>query len=118
MPSTQAPAVPAAAPPIAVTATGTSWRFSERFCAVTTISSPATANPSVTAVRLARFTASVMECTSGETIACTPQTTASRRAISIWAVSPITGASGRSRATRSAVLPDAVKATIAFAPIV
>src|SRR5262249_8322409 len=49
--------------------------------ATTTISSLCVANPSVCATRIARVTASPIECTSGDTTACTPHTTAIRRAV-------------------------------------
>ena len=55
---------------------------------------------------------------SGVTTACTPHTTASRRAVCRLVVRPSTGQSGRSRATRSAVLPPKVKAAMTAAPIV
>src|SRR6185437_4666666 len=86
--------------------------------AATTISCPCVAKPSASAARVARVTASLMVWTSGTTTAWTPHTTARRRAVSPLGVRPSTGPSGRSRATRSAVPPEAVKATIACAPMV
>ena len=56
---------------------------------------------------------SVIECGSDEGSGCTPQTTASRRAVSSLEVRPRIGQSGRSRATRSVVEPVEVKVAIA-----
>ena len=85
---------------------------------MTMIGLPAAANPSCAAVRVAFATVSVIECTSGASTACTPQTRANRRAVLNAVVSPRIGASGRSRAARNAVLPLAVKAQITAASIV
>ena len=86
--------------------------------AVTTTSSPGLAKPSARARRPARDAASVMELTTPVMTACTPHTSAKRRAVARLGVSPSTGHSGRSRATRSAVLPPSVKAAMAAAPTV
>ena len=86
--------------------------------AVTTTSSPGWAKPSMRAMRVARVTVSVMVCSSPVTTAWTPQTQARRRAVCMLVVRPSTGQSGRSRATRSAVLPPSVKAAMAAAPTV
>ena len=76
--------------------------------AVTTISWPVVAKPSARATRTARVTVSVMVWVSAAITAWTPHTTARRRAVAMLVVSASTGQSGRSRATRSAVLPPRV----------
>ena len=79
---------------------------------------PCLAKPSVIEILLHRETVSVIECASAVTTECTPHTTAKRRATSVEGVRPMIGASGRSRAARRAVLPEAVKPQMAAAPIV
>ena len=62
---------------------------------------PVLAKPSLSATRAARLTASVIECASGATTACTPQTTAMSRAVSRLGVRPMTAPPG-ARARRAA----------------
>ena len=72
------------------------------------------AKPSMKACRQARSAMSRSSRASSVTTACTPQTSARRRAVATIGVSARIGERGRSRAMRRPVEPDAVQAQMTF----
>ena len=73
--------------------------------AVITIEAPGPATPLSRASRQARSVISSTSWASSHTTVCSPQTSASRRAVPVWVIRLRIGRPGRSRAARSAVEP-------------